>query len=220
MSIAEKITELNAVKDDIFDAIKAKGVTVPAGSGLADVPGLIGSIPSGTGDTITVDGHEYGYVRIGNRYYTTENLMALFDGDIIFDGSFSDPAAIWFNNNETQAKTNKWNMAYSVNAIDVINTHLTDGWRVWTQSDIAYFAQNFASNTKFCAWSNNECGLSLVRNGNGATDKSAFYNVDNVANLRTSTVLCAIDTSGSYTADASSTGATRWAALRLVKDVT
>lgn len=49
MSIASKLQELDAVKDDIFDAIEAKGVTVPAGSGLADAPALIGSIPGGGG---------------------------------------------------------------------------------------------------------------------------------------------------------------------------
>ena len=49
MSIASKLQELDAAKDDIFDAIEAKGVTVPAGSGLADVPALIGSIPTGGG---------------------------------------------------------------------------------------------------------------------------------------------------------------------------
>ena len=52
MSIASKLQELDAAKDDIFDAIEAKGVTVPAGSGLADAPALIGSIPGGGGGDI------------------------------------------------------------------------------------------------------------------------------------------------------------------------
>lgn len=44
MSIASEITRLQGVKSDILQAIRNKGVTVPAGSALANCPGLIASI--------------------------------------------------------------------------------------------------------------------------------------------------------------------------------
>lgn len=66
MSIAGKLQELDAAKDDIFDAIEAKGVTVPAGSGLADAPALIGSIPDGGG--IIPEGFEVKTAIVYTRY--------------------------------------------------------------------------------------------------------------------------------------------------------
>lgn len=54
MSIASKLYELDAAKNDIFDAIETKGVTVPAGSGLADAPALIGSISGGGGGSVGI----------------------------------------------------------------------------------------------------------------------------------------------------------------------
>lgn len=44
MSIASEITRLQGVKSDILQAIRDKGVVVPAGSALDDCPGLIDSI--------------------------------------------------------------------------------------------------------------------------------------------------------------------------------
>ena len=48
MSIASEIQRLQGVKSDILEAIADKGVTVPAGSALADCPELIGSIGGGS----------------------------------------------------------------------------------------------------------------------------------------------------------------------------
>ena len=49
MSIASEISRLQGVKSDILQAISDKGVTVPAGSTLADCPSLIASISGGGG---------------------------------------------------------------------------------------------------------------------------------------------------------------------------
>ena len=71
MSIASKLQELDAAKDEIFDAIEAKGVTVPAGSGLADAPELIGSIPGGGGGTpVTPEGYVSGFLKKLNNNST------------------------------------------------------------------------------------------------------------------------------------------------------
>lgn len=49
MSIASEISRLYGVRSDIFDAIEAKGVTVPGGSKLDDCPSLIAAITGGGG---------------------------------------------------------------------------------------------------------------------------------------------------------------------------
>lgn len=49
MSIASEITRLQGVKSDILQSIADKGVTIPAGSALADCPDLIELIPTGGG---------------------------------------------------------------------------------------------------------------------------------------------------------------------------
>ena len=49
MSIASEIQRLQGVRTDIFDAITDKGVTVPSGSKLDDVPDLIAAITGGGG---------------------------------------------------------------------------------------------------------------------------------------------------------------------------
>lgn len=54
MSIASEITRLYNVRGDIFDAIDAKGVSVPASSVLDDAPELISQIQSG-GGAYTID---------------------------------------------------------------------------------------------------------------------------------------------------------------------
>lgn len=49
MSIASEISRLYGVRGDIFQAIEAKGVTVPGGSKLDDCPDLIAAITGGGG---------------------------------------------------------------------------------------------------------------------------------------------------------------------------
>ena len=62
MSIASEITRLQGVKSDILQAISDKGVVVPAGSALADCPGLIINIPTGESDDDVV--LPTGYTRV------------------------------------------------------------------------------------------------------------------------------------------------------------
>ena len=170
----------------------------------------------GASNVVKVDGIEYEFVRIGNRYYTTENLKNLFPGSLQLNGAFSGASCRWFNNNEAQATANKYNLAYTINSLDVIDSLLSDGWRVNTYSDIMYL-RGFGSGQKFCAWKSNDCGLSFVQNGNGDTDGNFWYNMGNSGGIRTKERLVGIDDSGSIlTGDV----VDRWAAVRLVKDVT
>lgn len=67
MSIASEITRLYGVRSDIFTAITNKGVTVPSGSQLDDVPDMIDSISAG-GGAYTLD-------------YTNPNQYCTFKAD-------------------------------------------------------------------------------------------------------------------------------------------
>lgn len=49
MSIASEITRITNKRDASFTAVANKGVTVPSGSTIDDLPGLINSIPTGGG---------------------------------------------------------------------------------------------------------------------------------------------------------------------------
>lgn len=168
----------------------------------------------GMSNVVKVDGIEYEFVRIGNRYYTTENLKNLFTGSLELNGDFYGASCRWFNNNEAQAKSNKYNLAYTINALDVIDSFLHDGWRANTYSDIMYL-QSFGLGSKFCAWLSNDCGLSFVKNGNGNTDGLSWFSVGYAGGIRTRERLVGIDSGGSIL---SGDVIDRWAAVRLVKD--
>lgn len=55
MSIATEISRIQTATGDIKTAITGKGVTVPVGSQIDDLPALITSIPSGGGENIPDD---------------------------------------------------------------------------------------------------------------------------------------------------------------------
>lgn len=55
MSIASEIARIEGARDDSFDEVAAKGVTVPANSTIDDLPGLIRSIPQGYDPSTIVD---------------------------------------------------------------------------------------------------------------------------------------------------------------------
>lgn len=54
MSIQSQIDRIIGFRDDSFDAVEAKGVTVPADATIDDLPSLIMSIPTGSGSAVTV----------------------------------------------------------------------------------------------------------------------------------------------------------------------
>ena len=55
MSIQSEINRITDARDDSFDAVAAKGVTVPTGSTIDDLPALIGQIQTGGGGSVTVN---------------------------------------------------------------------------------------------------------------------------------------------------------------------
>lgn len=56
MSIQSEITRITSARDSSFTAVGAKGVTVPTGSTIDDLPGLINQISTGTSLYLTVVG--------------------------------------------------------------------------------------------------------------------------------------------------------------------
>lgn len=78
MSVASEITRLQGVKSDIMTALANKGVNVPQGAALADVPGLIEDIPGGGGGGFPEGYTKYDWIKlnenetiglVGNRYF-------------------------------------------------------------------------------------------------------------------------------------------------------
>lgn len=56
MSIQSEITRITSARDSSFTAVGAKGVTVPVGSKISDLPGLINQISTGSSLNLTVVG--------------------------------------------------------------------------------------------------------------------------------------------------------------------
>lgn len=86
MSIAEKITELNTVKNDIFSALETKGVTVPENAGLSVVPALIGSITNSHSDIPDEYKDSYqqvNYIKTSSYYYAQFDDVSFSNDDII-----------------------------------------------------------------------------------------------------------------------------------------
>ena len=173
-----------------------------------------GVIIRGIGNIVTVDGIDYEFVRIGKYYFTTENLKNIFS-DLTFNGPVSSPSYRWVENNQTTALQNKYNIGYSVPAIDIINANLPDGWRCADKIEWDYIGNNFGSVNKLELWNNNEIGLSLVRNGNGDTSGN-WVNTGSVSNMLSKITLCSFSTDY-YTSTGTTTD--RFACIRLVKDV-
>ena len=54
MSIQSQIDRIIGFRDDSFDAVASKGVTVPANATIDDLPDLIMAIPTGSGSAISI----------------------------------------------------------------------------------------------------------------------------------------------------------------------
>ena len=163
MSIQLELTRLQAnaasissSKDDIMTALASKGVTVPSGATLHDVPSLIGQIngsapepptPTPTISSVNIGGRDYKTVIIGNQEWLAENLDYKFvvDGDIIpigESGNPSTPSAWYYDNDEANYGidgTYKCGLLYNWYAAKYLDnnksTLLPDGWHVPSNSD-------------------------------------------------------------------------------------
>ena len=138
------VTSISSSKDDIMAALASKGVTVPAGATLHDVPNLIGQIDgmAPATSTVTIGGRTYKTVRIGSQWWLAENLDYKFpvNGYTLPIGSSgypTTPAAWYYNDNETAYGidgTYKCGLIYNWYAAKYLDdnkdTLLPTGWHV------------------------------------------------------------------------------------------
>lgn len=170
MSLHSELTRLQAnvtayhlPKIDIMTALASKGVTVPAGATLHDVPMLIGKIQGSAvpADSVLIGNRYYHYVRIGNQLWIDENLDYKFDvnGSTITIGTASSgkpttPTAWYYDDDESTYGidgTYKCGLLYNWYAANYLDTHsstlLPAGWRVPSSTDFDTLANTVGGNS-------------------------------------------------------------------------
>lgn len=131
------VASISSAANDILSVLSSKGVTVPPGATLHDVPGLIGMIDGRAPvpvPTVVIGGRTYVTVTIGNQEWMTENLDYQFDGLTISNGVSSSAAY------GTYGGQSGFGLFYNGVAARLLEanktTLLPDGWRVPTQGDL------------------------------------------------------------------------------------
>lgn len=145
------VTSITSSKDAIMTALASKGVTVPTGATLHDVPNLISQI-NGMGPIgyVAIGGRTYKTVKIGTQEWLAENLDYKFDVNgsqipVGLDNFPSTPAAWYYNNNEVDYGidgTYKCGLLYNWYAAKYLDdnksTLLPEDWRVPSKSDYEF----------------------------------------------------------------------------------
>lgn len=103
----------------------------------------------GGGENVEIDGKVYPVVTIGSQKWISYNLDYVPAGvNVGGSGEISTPNAWYYNNNETLYGWNnkKYGLLYNFAAGEVVNSSLTDGWRVPSKNDyetlISYLGGN------------------------------------------------------------------------------
>lgn len=92
----------------------------------------------GGGETVEIGGKVYPVVTMGSQKWITYNLDYIPAGvNVGGSGEISTPNAWYYNNNETLYGWNnkKYGLLYNFAAGEIVNSSLTDGWRVPSKSD-------------------------------------------------------------------------------------
>jgi uncharacterized protein (TIGR02145 family) len=184
MSISTELTRmagnvgaLAADTNAIFEALRAKGVTVPSGATLDDVVEMIESIEVPI-SSVEIGGRSYPVVRIGNQLWMTENLDWKANGITIGASSSSttDPNAMYYNQREDLygINGNKYGLLYNTPAVSAISNLIPSGWRIPSIQDInnltTYLGTDYIIKLRTTTgWSNtngnNESGFSMNPSG-------------------------------------------------------
>lgn len=202
--LARNIGALTADTNAIFEALRAKGVVVPANAQLSDVADMIETIevpPS----SVEIGGRNYPVVRIGNQLWMAENLDWKAPGINIDRGTDStNPNAMYYNFNENVygISGNKYGLLYNHVAVEYLcnNYQFPNGFHIPTSTDLDTLiteANNLPSLCNSdCQWEDgaqgtNTTGLNLVSAGSGyysygQTKNTTFNNVDKASYLWTS----------------------------------
>ena len=237
--MAHNVGTLNADTNAIFEALRAKGVDVPANARLSDVADMIETIELNQ-TYVTIGGRQYKTVTIGNQEWLAENLDYKFDvnGSQIPIGVNGDPttSAAWYYNNDEATygvNGNKYGLLYNWYAVKYLEdnkaTMLPNGWHVPTLSEFSNLI-TIVDDSSIKVKSTT--GWSTV-NGDGSTGFSAypagtrvnsnFYELGTDAYFWSSTMY---NSTSSYYFHVGSTLYTRnynyvgGYSLRLVKDLT
>ena len=125
--MAQNVGALNADTNAIFDALRAKGVYVPANAQLSDVADMIETIEVPL-PTVNIGGKDYPYVQIGNQLWIAEDLNNEFTGITI--GHADNSATASYYNNDPQ-----YGLYYSGWSLPIIEQNLPTGWRIPTYND-------------------------------------------------------------------------------------
>lgn len=109
-------------------------------------------------------------VKIGNKYWTSENLYSQFAG-LTVGGPYqiTSPGAWWYNNDSSTYGHNgtKYNLYYNVAAAKYIDQNIGGGWRVATKTDFSDLFAFIGNNlSKIFSNGTNETNLSFVLCGN------------------------------------------------------
>lgn len=148
--MARNVGALTADTNAIFEALRAKGVAVPANAQLSDVADMIESIVIPHQNEVEIGGRWYPYVQIGNQLWLAENLDWKFSGCNIGSMTMttSSKEAAYYNNDESTYGVNgkKYGLLYNWTAVNYIeqnkNTMLPTGWHVPTTSDYAFLVSS------------------------------------------------------------------------------
>ncbi len=179
MSISSEIERIQTAKSAIITSIENKGVTVPTGAMIDELPELIDSIPSGGG------GGMYGTEIIGNKAYKTvkmpdgktwlaENLNYKFSGGTFNPDGYTTTPAYWFYNGGTVEPVEFYGLLYNGYAAQYLENNketLIPGWRLPTESDysnlISLFPNQNAAFKSLCAFdtATNDTGFSIINAG-------------------------------------------------------
>lgn len=125
-------------------------------------------------------------VKIGNKYWTSENLYSVFGGlNIGGPYQMTSPAAWWYQNNPGTYGHNgtKYNLYYNVAAAKYIDDNIGGGWRVATKTDFQQMISYVGDLSKIFANGTNETGLSLVLCGNYA-EQNYWNQVSTATSIR------------------------------------
>jgi uncharacterized protein (TIGR02145 family) len=138
--MAQNVGALNADTNAIFEALRAKGVPVPANAQLSDVADMIESIVPPHQNEVEIGGRWYPYVQIGNQLWMAENLDWKLDGIGIGGTSVeTTPHAWYYDNDETTygINGNKYGLLYNAFSLNLIQNNLPSGWRVPNRQDLS-----------------------------------------------------------------------------------
>lgn len=182
--LARNVGNLTADTNAIFEALRAKGVNVPANAQLSDVADLIESINPPHQNEVEIGGIWYPYVKIGNQLWLAENLDYKFNynGSTLPIGgtsfSYYSPHAWYYDNDETNygiEGTYKCGLSYNWYAVKYLNdnrgTLLPEGWHVPSIEELNTLKSTLGSNpgTKLKVL-NNSVTSNWPSNWNGTND--------------------------------------------------